>query len=248
MMVSTMDGIKTYQSVEKNKSLESIIAENSILVKKIAHHLLARLPSHIVLDDLIQSGTVGLIEAAYNYDPTKGASFSTYAGIRIRGAILDEIRKGDWAPRSVHQNSRRISQAIAEIEPHLGREASSQEIAQYMGVSLETLNNMLNDTHSSRIISFEELGITHDVIGDGTYASAKSPESLVEVSERKRNLALLVKDLPEKERLVIALYYDEELNLKEIGKIINVSESRVSQILSAALHRLEARYSQSKEK
>ena len=236
-----MDGISTYQSVEQHKSVEAIILENSGLVKKIAHHMLARLPSHIALDDLIQSGTVGLIEAAYNYDPTKGASFSTYAGIRIRGAILDEIRKGDWAPRSVHQNSRKISQAIAELEARHGRDVSAQEIADYMEISLESLNLMMNDTHNCKIISFEDLGVTQDVITDASHTISKGPEGLVEKGEQKQHLGEIIKTLPEKERLVIALYYDEELNLKEIGQVIGVSESRVSQILSSALHRIQSR-------
>ena len=184
-----MDGISTYKSVEHHKSVESIILENSSLVKKIAHHMLARLPSHISLDDLIQSGTVGLIEAAYNYDPTKGASFSTYAGIRIRGAILDEIRKGDWAPRSVHQNSRKISQAISELEASLGRDVSAQEIAEHMNISIESLNHMMNDTHNCKIISFEDLGVTQDVITDSSHSLSKGPEGLVEKKEQKHHLA-----------------------------------------------------------
>jgi RNA polymerase sigma factor for flagellar operon FliA len=240
-----VDGISTYKSVEQHKSLDAIISENSGLVKKIAHHLLARLPSHISLDDLIQSGTIGLIEAAYNYDPSKGASFSTYAGIRIRGAILDEIRKGDWAPRSVHKNTRQISQAIAHLEAELGRDVTQNEIAQHMNISVETLNQMMNDTHNCKVVSFEDLGVTHDVITDGAQSSHKTPEALFEYNERKRILADVVKNLPEREKLVIALYYDEELNLKEIGQVINVSESRVSQILSSALHRMQARLGQS---
>ncbi len=219
---------------------DGLIAQHSTLVRRIAHHLIARLPDSVQVDDLVQAGMIGLLEAAAKYDGSKGATFETYAGIRIRGAMLDEIRKGDWAPRSVHKNARAISDAVRRIESSLGREASSQEVADAMGVSIDAYNTMLNDTKSARLFSYEELTELDDESGiAGT--------DLVEVSHEEdsfaERLASAIKTLSEREQLVLSLYYDEELNLKEIGAVLSVSESRVSQIMSQATSRLRARVS-----
>ena len=217
---------------------EHLVARHSALVRRIAHHLLARLPQSVQVDDLVQAGMIGLLEAASKYDPGKGASFETYAGIRIRGAMLDEIRKGDWAPRSVHKNARAISDATRRLEASLGREASSQEIADAMGVSIDAYSNMLNDTKSARLFSYEELTELEDESG---IVSKEQVEAVhVERTFQKR-LAEAIRTLPERDQLVLSLYYDEELNLKEIGGVLGVSESRVSQIMSQATTRLRGR-------
>ncbi len=219
-----------------------VIQQHASLVKKIAQHLLGRLPSCVQLEDLIQAGMIGLLEAAKNYDVTKGASFDTYASIRIRGSMLDEIRKGDWAPRSVHRNTRRIAQAIREIENQVGRDARDYEVAENLNLSLQEYHQLLQETNGSRMFAFHDVGLNEEVIADNT-TTASSPSLLdgLQQEDFKRSLARGIESLPERERLVLALYYDEELNLREVGEILGVSESRVSQIHSQAMLRLQAR-------
>lgn len=218
-----------------------LIAEHVDLVRRIAHHLAARLPPSVQIEDLIQSGMVGLIEAARQFQAGQGASFATYAGIRIRGAMIDELRRSDWAPRSVHRNSRRIAEAIQQVEAREGRAATEREIAEALGVSLDEYRGMLQDTASCQILELEEL------FGEDTDADRLLPGTAVTPAEQLESeqfasaLAEALAELPERERLVLALYYDEELNLREIGAILDVTESRVSQIRTQALHRLRAR-------
>lgn len=212
------------------------------LVHRIAHHLSARLPANIQLEDLIQSGLVGLLDALKNYDPSKGASFETYAGIRIRGAMIDDMRKGDWVPRSVHRNARKISSAIETLEKRIGRDASDVEIAEEMGVSLAEYNVVLQDATSSRLFSIEELAEATES-GLAEPNAGEEPEQDVVRLNFQQQLVDAIRELPEKERLVLSLYYYEELNLKEIGAVLEVSESRVSQIHSQAALRLRSRMS-----
>ncbi|HET8903319.1 MAG TPA: RNA polymerase sigma factor FliA [Saccharospirillum sp.] len=232
-----------YQT-EKKVDYNQLVDDHAVLVKRIAHHLLARLPDSVQLDDLVQSGMIGLFEAAQNYDNAKGASFETYAGIRIRGAMLDEVRKGDWIPRSVHRNSRRIADAIREIEMREGRDAQDQEVATSLGMSLDDYYALLKDTHGSRLFSFEELmeqgnGDLQDY--QASHSQTPLPAMDVEHDQLNLHLAEAIKQLPEREQLVLSLYYDEELNLKEIGAVLGVSESRVSQIHSQAALRLRSK-------
>jgi len=199
-----------------------------------------RLPANVLLDDLIQSGMIGLLEAAKNFDGTKGASFETFAGIRIRGAMLDEIRRGDWVPRSVHRNSRSVMKAIDDLHKELGRDPKDHEIAEKLSISLDEYAQMLNDIASGKIIGFEDLGVSEDVIHldtdhhDESFSHAVSDRFQMALSDA-------IKTLPEKEALALSLYYDEGLNLKEIGQVLSVSESRVSQIHSQAMVRLKSR-------
>lgn len=217
-----------------------LIERHSQLVNKIAYHLLARLPANVLVDDLVQSGMIGLLEAARNFDGSKGASFETFAGIRIRGAMLDEIRRGDWVPRSVHKNSRNIASAIAEVEKRTGRDAKEAEIAEQLAVTLPEYQQMLRDVNCAKLVAYEDLGSSEE----GLNESAENKDIIFhEVSESQFSdkLVAMIKQLPEREALVLSLYYDEELNLKEIGLVLDVSESRVSQIHSQALHRLKAK-------
>jgi len=224
-------------------SMDRVIAQHAPLVKRIAHHLLGRLPNTVQLDDLIQSGMIGLLEAAQKYDASKGASFETYAGIRIRGAMLDEMRRGDWAPRSVHRNARRVAAAIRAVETRKANEASDQEIAAELGVSLDEYFAMLTDTAGRKLFSFDELPT--DDGGESMVASypesAPGPYEHVQNTAFRERLAEAIRNLPEREQLVLSLYYDDELNLKEIGEVLGVSESRVSQIHTQATLRLRAR-------
>jgi len=227
------------------KSGNDLIEKYAPLVKRIAHHLLARLPASVLVDDLIQAGMIGLLEAARKYDSSKGASFETYAGIRIRGSIIDEVRRGDWTPRSVHRNGRRISEAIQNIEARTGSDASDMAIAAEMDVTVDEYHKLLKDSVESRLFSVDEL-TRSDGDGPGEQIVGIDPGPMKEAEKGAfvGALAAAIKTLPEREKLVLALYYDEELNLKEIGQILEVSESRVSQIHSQAAHRLRSRLRQ----
>jgi len=225
-------------SVQIDKT--ALIEKHTVLVKRIAYHLLARLPASVIVDDLIQSGMIGLLEASNNFDHSKGASFETFAGIRIRGAMLDEIRRGDWTPRSVHKNSRMISEAIKELEAKLGRDVADIEVAEKLELSLNEYHDILNDVSSGKIIGIDDLGVSEDSLDIETNNS-NQPYDQIEQVIFKKTLTQCISSLPERESLVLSLYYDEELNLREIGQVLDVSESRVSQIHSQAMHRLKSR-------
>lgn len=223
------------------QSAHELVERHAPLVKKIALHLRARLPASVQLDDLMQAGMIGLLEAAQKYETVKGASFETYAGIRIRGAIVDEIRRGDWVPRSVHRNARRVAQAIRVVESREGREAQDQEVAGELEMTLTEYYACLADSSSGRLFSLDELNEYGDLPIDEQ--SEKSDNPLDDLSSQafRAGLAQAIETLPEREKLILSLYYQEELNLKEIGAVIGVSESRVSQILSQSALRLRAR-------
>lgn len=225
------------------KSPSELIETHAPLVKKIALHLLARLPASVQLDDLMQAGMIGLLEAAQRYSSTKGATFETYAGIRIRGAMVDEIRKGDWVPRSVHRNARRVARAIKAVEDRLGREAQDLEVAEELDMELSEYHSTLADTNSGRLFSLDELNESGELPIEETEASDNPLDGLTSDAFRS-SLAAAIEQLPEREKLVLSLYYQEELNLKEIGAVLGVSESRVSQIHSQAALRLRGRLSE----
>lgn len=222
-------------------STEQLVQEYALLVKRIAHHLTARMPSSVQADDLLQAGMIGLLEAAKKYDSSKGASFETYAGIRIRGAMLDEIRKGDWVPRSVHRNARSVSAAIKAIEMRTGRDARDRDVAEELGIDLDAYFSILQDAVGGRLFSYDEVLKNDDAIAE---AYANGPLDQLQQRNFTRCLAKAIEGLPDREQLVLSLYYDDELNLKEIGHVLGVSESRVSQIHSQAALRLRARLSE----
>ena len=226
---------------QQRDDYEGLVTQYASLVKRIAYHIMSRLPPSVQVDDLIQAGMIGLLEAARNYDAGQGASFETYAGIRIRGAMLDEIRKGDWAPRSVHRKARQVADAVREIENATGRDARDHEVAKLLGMSLDEYHKTLQDASGCRLLSFEEMGMNEDAVPSRLGRTDGGPFEGVQRDDFKRNLAEAIAGLPDRERLVLTLYYDEDLNLREIGAVIGVSESRVSQIHSQALIRLQAR-------
>lgn len=241
-----MSGLATYQAVQE-QSQDELVNRHAGLVKRIAYHLMNRLPPSVQSEDLIQAGMMGLLEAGRNYDSNQGASFETYAGIRIRGAMLDEIRRSDWTPRSVHRKARMVADAMREIENSEGRDARDVEVAKTLNISLEDYHAILKDASGSRIFSFDEL-IALGEVESNTEAytasmDANTPADGLEQDDFKKALANAISGLPERERLVVALYYDEELNLREIGQVLGVSESRVCQIHSQAAMRLRARLS-----
>lgn len=226
-------------SNKMNKS--ELVEVYGVLVKKIAYHLLARLPASVQVDDLIQSGMIGLFEAYNNFDSSKGASFETFAGIRIRGSMIDEMRRGDWTPRSVHRNSRMVSEAIKSLAYSLGRDATDQEVADELNLSVNEYHQILSEVSNGKILSIDDLGVTEDSLKLDESCYTQNPYQNIEHQIFKKTLAHCIATLPERESLVLSLYYDEELNLKEIGEVIDVSESRVSQIHSQAMHRLKAK-------
>lgn len=223
------------------KSSEDLVKEYAPLVKRIAHHLLAKLPAVIQAEDLIQAGMIGLIEAARNFDEEKGAAFVTYAGIRIRGAMLDEIRKGDWAPRSVHKNSRMVAKATRDVENATGRDARDSDVARILGVTLDEYHQIIQDSNNSKIFAFDDLGVNEEAIDCPTTNPISGPLEGLQRDDFRQKLAGEISKLPDREKLVLALYYDEELNLREVGEVLGVSESRISQIHSQAMVRLKAR-------
>ncbi|MCP3665115.1 MAG: RNA polymerase sigma factor FliA [Gammaproteobacteria bacterium] len=235
-----MNGLATYAKVQQPNS-DALVYKHAPLVKRIAYHMLNRLPPNVQVDDLIQAGMIGLLEASRNYDPTQGATFETYAGIRIRGAMLDEIRRSDWTPRSVHRKARMVADAMREIENSEGRDARDIEVAERLELSLDDYHRILQDSSGCRIFSVEELQSVGELPQDRGEGAVSTPLDGIQHDAFKLALADAIAGLPERERLVIGLYYDEELNLREIGKVIGVSESRVCQIHSQAALRLRSR-------
>jgi RNA polymerase sigma factor for flagellar operon FliA len=214
-----------------------LLERYSDLVRRIARHLIARLPASVDISDLIQAGVIGLLEAARHYSGAHGASFETYAGIRIRGAMLDELRRGDWAPRSVHRKLREISEAMREVGQEQGREARDSEVAERVGMSLDEYHRCLQDATQCQVLSIDmPSGEEVDAPSD-----ASGPLDDLEREEFQGELAEAIASLPEREKLVLSLYYNEEMNLREIGAVLDVSESRVCQIHGQALLRLRAR-------
>ena len=233
-----MNGPAAYAAVQRLDQ-ESLVTRYAPLVKRIAYHLVSRLPPSVQVEDLIQAGMIGLLEAAAHYDPSQGASFETYAGIRVRGAMLDEIRRSDWTPRSVHRKARQVAEAMRAIEHAKGRDARDVEVAEALGIGLEEYYRILQDAAGCRIFSLDD-GDGRDEQGEPAGAG-DDPAAAVEDEAFRAALAEAIASLPERERLVMSLYYDEELNLREIGEVLGVSESRVCQIHGQALVRLRAR-------
>ena len=227
-----------YQDVEMD--MDAVVVEHASLVKRIAYHLKARLPDSVQVDDLIQAGMIGLIEASRKYDASQGARFETYAGIRIRGSMLDELRKNDWAPKSVHRKARDVAAAIKLIEGNTGRDARDQEVADELGIDLDEYYRILQEGNAC-IVSMEQYGIDKEEFLPGMVDHHSNPELQFYESRFREGLKNAIAGLPERERIVVSLYYESEMNLREIGSIIGVTESRVSQLLNQAHARLSAR-------
>lgn len=228
----------------QEQTQEALVKSHAMLVKKIAHHLAGRLPRSILMDDLVQAGMLGLLEASRSYDHAKGAAFETYASIRIRGYMLDEVRRNDWVPRSVYRNSRLIAQAVRTVENRFGHEASDHDVAQELGLCLQEYHELLADTNGAHLYGFDDLGVTDDLLYDEVNGAATEPQANVINEDFKSQLAAVINGLPQNERMVLSLYYEHDLNLKEIGDVMGVTESRVSQIHSQATHRIRARLEQ----
>ncbi|WP_104203803.1 RNA polymerase sigma factor FliA [Billgrantia saliphila] len=223
-----------------------LLEEYLPLVRRQALSMQVRLPASIELDDLIQAGTVGLLEAMGRFDSTQGASFATFASQRIRGAMLDELRSRDWLPRSVRRNARAVDEAVRRLEQRLGRSAEEHEIAIELDIGLDEYRQLLNDTNSGHLLPFEALmdeGIEPGIED----ATLDTPYHQLIDEQKRQQLVEGIEALPEREKLLMALYYQEELNLKEIGVVLGVTESRVCQLHSQAVSRLRARLAEQEE-
>lgn len=236
----TMGGLHEQANPFQMSVNDDLLLEHAPLVKKIALHLKARLPDSVQTDDLIQAGMIGLLAAVKSFDATKGAKFETYAGIRIRGSILDEVRTSDWTPRSVSKNIRETAQAIRRVESRTQKKATDREIATEMELSLEQYHKISRDSAGAQLLSTDE--ITDDDGNPSLNISSVELEPQQELqNDNLRDLIILsIDQLPERERLMMSMYYDDEMNLKEIGAVLEVSESRVSQIHGQALARIRA--------
>lgn len=223
---------------------DELVKKHASLVHRIAYHLSARLPASVMVDDLIQAGMLGLLDAAGLYDPSQGASFATYATIRIRGSMLDELRRNDWAPKSIHRKERDLMKAIQKIEAATGRDARGQEIAAELDISLDEYHQILQETSTCRVLNFVDLGVSEDLLGEGMQSRQPEPLADVQKAEFRQQLSKAIASLPERECFVVSMYYDDELNLKEIGEVLGVSESRISQLLSQAHLRIRTKFSE----
>lgn len=222
---------------------DQLIQRFAPLVKRIAYHLMARLPSSVQVNDLIQNGMMGLLDAINRFEAGMGAQFETYAAQRVRGAMLDGLRENDWLPRSLRRDFRRIEVAISQLEQEYGRTPSESELAETLGMALAEYQKMLQDARGHQLISFE------DMIDDGNEDflerhlsdDSNEPSRILEEESLRKSLVQGIELLPEREKLMMALYYEQDLNLREIGEVMGVTESRVCQLHSQAVARLRAR-------
>ncbi|HHJ18413.1 MAG TPA: FliA/WhiG family RNA polymerase sigma factor [Gammaproteobacteria bacterium] len=227
----------TQENLGRNDN--QLIQEHADLVKQIALRIGAGLPSNIQFDDLYQAGLIGLLQASKSFDATKGASFKTFAGIRIRGAIMDEVRTSDWTPRSVSKNLRDIKAAKQTIENRTGGQASERAIAEQLNISLARYRQIAREAATSQLLSADESSEETRSLVDAIPSPDEDPNEQLQKEAMREFAALAISKLPEKERLVLSLYYDEELSLKDIAVVLSVSESRVSQIHIQAVNRLK---------
>lgn len=226
---------------------EKQVLNNLYIVKIIASQLYARIPSGIELEDLVHTGVLGLIDAVGRYDPSKGTRFATYASLRIRGAILDELRNLDWASRSLRQKIKEVENAYEALEMKLGRLPKEDEVADSLNMSLQKFQKLLNESRGVGIGVFrmparDEANITdEEMLSYYMDEHSTSPALMMEKSEMNEMIAGFIKDLPQKEQLVLSMNYLDDLNLKEVGKIMNLTESRISQIRTSAILRLRTK-------
>ena len=236
-----MKAMNSY-AINEQPDYNKMVSLHAPLVKRIAYHLMGRLPSSVQMDDLVQAGMIGLFEAIKGYDMSQGASFETYARIRVQGAMIDEVRRGDWTPRSVYRKARDISEAIRKVEDREGRHAKDREVAEEMDLELDEYYKLLQDSTGCQVLSYEEMTVEdHDRKEAESVNMDADPLNELQNSAFRKGLADQISRLPEREKLVMSLYYEEELNMREIGAVLDVTEGRVCQIHSQALNRLRGR-------
>jgi len=240
MIAAAYAGTVTRDGATSDRQSEALLVKtHAELVKRIAYHIAARLPPSVDVEDLIQAGVIGLIEAARHFSGDRGASFETYAGIRIRGAMMDELRRGDWAPRSVHRRHREIAGAMKTIAQREGREAREEEVMAELQLTPEIYRAALADAVQCQMLSLDEPPTGSDDPFEAPDHS-DTPLEHIEREEFHAKLAQAIRSLPEREGHVLSMYYDDEMNLREIGAVLDVSESRVCQIHGQALLRIRS--------
>lgn len=225
------------------KDREELIREYTPLIKFIAQKIAVRLPSNIELDDLISSGVIGLMDAIEKYDPTRDNKFKTYAEFRIRGAILDELRAQDWVPRSVRDKAKLLDKTVADLEAATGKQATDEEIASKLNMTLDEFFELVNQVRPVSVLSIDEIASFSNVDKKSLMSlledvKVANPYIQLNLKSVKDVITGAIEELPERQRLVLSLYYYEDLNLKEIGKVLRVTESRVSQLHAQAISRL----------
>ncbi len=219
-------------------SSSQVVKDYTPLVRSIAFQLSSTLPDFIQLDDIIQSGIIGLVEAYNNYDPSKGAVFATYARIRIRGAMIDELRRGDWAPRSVHRSSRALNQAIHKLESLRGAPCSLHDLALELQLPIDEVSKIIQNTHGKTILSYEDSSLENEQFSSNLFGDSLSPLDSALLSQHKSILSECLRHLPEREKAIVIFHYNCDYSLKQIADLLKISESRISQILSATLLKL----------
>jgi RNA polymerase sigma factor FliA len=238
---------REYRRSKDPKVRDRLILTYAPLVKYVAGRLGSGLPAHVDDDDLVSYGLLGLIGAIERFDPDRDIKFETYAIARIKGSIIDELRALDWVPRSVRSRAREIERAIADLESKLGRAPTDEEISEKLGVSVDELNESLSEIGRTSIAALDELWTVSaggdqialiDTIED---EQGPNPQSALDETEMREAIAEAISRLPEREKLVVTLYYYEELTLREIGEVLGVTESRVSQLHTKAILRLKSR-------
>lgn len=221
---------------------EQLVRQYAQLVKRLAFQLMAKLPASVQVEDLIQNGMLGLLDAINRFEEGMGAQFETYAIQRVRGAMLDGLRENDWLPRSVRREMRRVEEAIHQLEHQYGRSPSEGELAQSLGMALADYQRLLQEARGHQLVYLEDLASDQeeDYLDRHSTGPATDPLTALEDLNLRQALVKAIENLPEREKTVMALYYDEELNLKEIGEVLGVTESRVCQLHSQAIARLRA--------
>jgi RNA polymerase sigma factor for flagellar operon FliA len=222
---------------------EQLVQHYLPLVKRIAHHLMARLPANVLLEDLIQNGMIGLLDAIARYEQGLGAQFETYAGQRIRGAMLDGLRENDWLPRQLRRDMRRVENTLQQLEQQNGRMPTEGELAASLDMSLAEYQHLMQEARGHQLVYLEDFSSDdgESFLERHLGSSEDDPSVLLEDKDLRQNLLQAISALPEREQLLMALYYDEELNLREIGAIMGVTESRVCQLHSQAIARIRSR-------
>jgi RNA polymerase sigma factor FliA len=226
---------------------DQLIIRYAPWVKFIALRMAAKLPSHIQAEDLISAGIIGLINALDKFNPAREVQFKTYAQIRIQGAIKDELRALDWASRSMRQKVKRLEHAYAILEQELGRPPASEEVANSLGIEMDEFEEMLDDVKGTSLVSLEELGQGPASEDKTNFLEAlltredQDPLEVLNLQDLKKALSLAIGELPEKERLVLSLYYFEDLTMKDLGKVLNLTESRISQLHTQTVLRLRSK-------
>jgi RNA polymerase sigma factor for flagellar operon FliA len=227
-------------TVKGKADKNSLLTAHMPLVKRLAHQMKAKLPASVEVDDLIQAGMIGLLDALNRYEEDHGAQFETYAVLRIRGAMLDELRSSDWMPRSTRQNMRKVEGAMQALTQKLGRPPTESEVAKSMKISLVEYQDLLGDSTGHQLVYYEDFHADEgsDNFLDRYAVDDDDPLKGLLDSDFRQAVIDAIDALPPREKMLMGLYYEEELNLKEIGAVMGVSESRVSQLHTQAVARL----------